>query len=203
VSEILRPRSALAEVYRVGRVGAEPPEGAGVTLCEHRPRAIVHLAGRAVNAAVRAVVGLDLPVVPNAAAGGGDVAILSLAPQRWLIVSDRHHARELETGLGPALGDGAGVLNEVTGGRTVIRIGGPRARELLAKGCPLDLHPAVFGDGRCAQSVIGPINVLLHATDGGRRLDLYVARSLAAWLWEGLSRGAAEFGYQVLPASAA
>ncbi len=201
MAEIPKRRSALSEVYRVGGFGAE---GAGVSLSEHRPRAMLHLAGPPEDPGFRAVlrdgVGVALPSAPNRVATGGGASALWLAPGRWLIVSERHAPEELEHSLSSAFAGLSGAANDVTSGRTVIRIAGPKARDLLAKGCPLDLHPGYFGAGHCAQSLMGQINVLLHAVMG-ERIDLYVTRGFAASLWHFLTEGAAEFGYEVLEAT--
>ncbi len=203
MAEIPKPRSALTEVYRIGSFGAE---GTGVSLSEHGPRAMLHLAGLPEDPRFRAVLrdgaGVALPSAPNRTATGEGVSALWLAPGRWLIVSARQAPEELENSLSSALAGQPFAANDVTSGRTVIRIAGPKARGLLAKGCPLDLHPAYFGAGHCAQSLMGQINVLLHAADGSARIDLYVTRGFAASLWDFLTEGAAEFGYEVLEATA-
>ena len=59
--------------------------------------------------------------------------------------------------LGLAGADAAAV--DVGSGYTVLEISGAQAREALARGCPLDLHPRVFKTGQCAQS---------HFQDGDR-----------------------------------
>jgi sarcosine oxidase subunit gamma len=59
-------------------------------------------------------------------------------------------------------------------GRAVLRLAGRRARDVLAKGCRLDLHPRAFRPGRCAQTVIAQVAVLLHQGDERPTYDLYV-----------------------------
>jgi sarcosine oxidase subunit gamma len=78
-----------------------------------------------------------------------------------------------------------------------MRVSGPRARELLAKGCSLDLHPRAWEPGRCAQTSIARVSVLLHALDP-EGFDLYCARSYAGSVWHWLTEAAAEYGYQVI-----
>ena len=192
-------RSALAEVYSPGTYGAATPGGPGVTLIERRGLTLIHLAARAgaasLNDAARKGVGFDLPTAPNTVIGDERVAALWLAPDRWLVVSRREEPDRLEQRLAAAVGP-AGAATDVSSGRTVVRIDGPNARDLLAKGCPLDLHPRAFTPGRCAQSLIAQVNVLLHAVDESR-VDLYVARGFGLYLWEWLTDAAGEFGFRV------
>ena len=72
---------------------------------------------------------------------------------------------------------------------------------MLAKGCPLDLHPRAFTPGSCAQSLLAKADVLIHlrADDPrhGPTFDLYVARSFAHYLWAWLEDAGREYGVQV------
>lgn len=195
-------RSALAEVYRPDTFGARQEGGPGVTLRERRGLALVHFGGRAGDAAclgrARAALGIDLPLAPNTVARGEGLTVFWLGPARWLIESQTLASAALETRLRESVA-GAGAVNDVSGGRTIVRIGGADARVLLAKGCPLDLHPTLFKPGRCAQSVLAGAAVLLHALpDGEGFFDLYVARSYAVHLWGWLVHHAADFGGMVV-----
>lgn len=195
-------RSALAEVYRPGTYGAARAEGPGVVIAERRPLAIVHVAGPAdaVAGGLRQATGAEAPRTPDTAGEGADCTVLWLAPDRWLVVSAKRTPADLTRALETALGT-SGAVTDASSGRTAVRLSGARAPDLLAKGCPLDLHPSVFKSGHCAQSLLGPVNVLLHAVDDSR-VDLYVARAFALHLWEWLTDAAAEYGYRVEPAEA-
>ena len=73
----------------------------------------------------------------------------------------------------------------VSANRTTIRLVGPQARDVLAHGCALDLHPRVFGAGQCAQTLLARAGVLLVADDDGAFRILVrssFARYLADWL---------------------
>ena len=68
---------------------------------------------------------------------------------------------------------------------------------MLAKGCPLDLHPRVFGPGHCAQSQIARVNAIIHQRDGSPSYDIVVRRSFADYLARWLDDAAAEYGLAV------
>ena len=69
-----------------------------------------------------------------------------------------------------------------TGRRSTFGV--PRVRELLEFGCPIDLHPRVFGPGRCAQTLLARANVLIwHVADGPEdTFRLFVRPSFAAYV---------------------
>jgi sarcosine oxidase subunit gamma len=84
------------------------------------------------------------------------------------------------------------VVN-TTDARTTIRIHGTHARDILMKGCPLDLHPREFGPGQCAQTIVAKADVLIHQRDDVPTYDIYVLCSFARYLWDWLVDAAKEF----------
>jgi sarcosine oxidase subunit gamma len=151
-------------------------------------------------ARLEAELGCALPRTPNTftvAADGGKV--LWLGPDEFLAVTPDGREAGLADALRRAAGTALVAVNELGPGQTVIELSGPRAREVLAKGCPLDLHPRVFGPGRCAQSRLARALVTIaqveHAGDGPL-FDVIVRRSFADYLWRWLA-DASEFA--VLP----
>ncbi len=81
-------------------------------------------------------------------------------------------------------------------GRVIIRIEGPRARQVLAKGTPVDLHPSVFPVGQCAVTQMAHVGV--HISHPAKdAFELSVFRGFSESFWEWLTEQAEEFGYQV------
>ena len=78
---------------------------------------------------------------------------------------------------------GATVV-DVSANRTTLELRGPRARELLEFGCPIDLHPRVFGPGSCAQTLLARANVLMWfvTEDPEPIYRLFVRPSFAAYV---------------------
>jgi sarcosine oxidase, subunit gamma len=143
----------------------------------------------AARVAVESVVG-PLPLEPNTVHGGSEAAVLWLGPDEWLVVGPPDGETVLEAQLHEALGDARGsvAIVDVSANRTTLELRGPRARELLEFGCPIDLHPRVFGPARCAQTLLARANALLwHVADAPEDTWwLFVRPSfatyVAAWL---------------------
>lgn len=192
-------RSALDGVCAPGDAGANVTDNSSVTLAERRDLTMLQIAAIGNADAVlttAAGAGLVLPAAPNTTASRNGVTALWLGPGRWLAVTSQAEPAALGRRLDEAVAGRAAVF-DVSHARTVIRVSGPAARALLAKGCRLDLHPRVFCAGACAQTNIGHFTVLLHGVDDRPTVDLYVARSYAASFWEWLAEAAAEFGCRV------
>ena len=80
----------------------------------------------------------------------------------------------------------------------MINLSGENARDALAKGCTLDLHPRVFTQGQCAQTLIAGANATIHCVDAAPSLDIIVRRSFAEYLALWLHDAAQEYGAAVI-----
>ena len=206
VDQYLR-QSPLSHLGLAARAEGKRPESeravAGIVMGELRHRGIVDLRGKADEAgfaaAAKKALGFALPTEACTAAGKGDVAALWQGPDEWWIVAPEDGAGMAER-LSKALDGQHAAVTEVGESRCCIRVAGPHARDLLAKGCPLDLHPRVFGAGRCAGSMLAKAGVTLHQVsdgDEGPVFDIYVLRSFADYLWRWLEDAAQEYGMVV------
>ena len=182
----------------------DDPGDAGVVLCERRFRAKLNLRGKPLKKFLEAAtgaLGLALPKTPNTTASSGDLTALWLGPDEWLVIGPPGREGAIAEGLREALAGQHCAVTDVTEGRTVIGLAGPRARDVLMKGCPLDLHPRQFKPGDCAQSSLAKCTVILHQTadlDTGPAYDIYVERSFADYLWAWLEDAALEYGLAVV-----
>ncbi|MGB6486624.1 MAG: sarcosine oxidase subunit gamma family protein, partial [Steroidobacteraceae bacterium] len=81
----------------------------------------------------------------------------------------------------------------------ILRLAGPKVRDLLAKLIPVDTHPRAFQVGDVAQTICGYVNVTLwHLEDTAQRepaFEIWAGRSLAVSLHQAICHGAAEFGF--------
>ena len=136
---------------------------------------------------------------PNTVAVNGALLALWLGPDEWLVVTPPSAQTRLSESLEAALLGRHAAVTDVTGGQTVITLSGPRARDVLAKGCPLDLHPAVFKPGHCAQTLVAKANVTIRCVDDSPSFELIVRRSFAEYTALWLHDAALEYGPSVVP----
>lgn len=102
--------------------------------------------------AVQTVLGASLPVKPNTVAQAHQCDALWLGPDEWLIRSSEPRAPVLEAKFGAAFAGVFASAVDVGSGYTVLEASGQKVREVIARGCPLDLHPKMLTRGQCAQS---------------------------------------------------
>lgn len=151
----------------------------------------VHPGSPAVARVERAL-GLPVPH-PNQVSGDEQDAVLWLGPDEWLVVAAPDRAGEVLTALRGALGEALGSSVDVSANRTTLRLAGPEAREVLEKGCSLDLHPRAFGPGRCAQTLVGRTQAVLWQVGAEPDYRLLVRCSFANYLADLLLDAMLEF----------
>jgi len=100
----------------------------------------------------------------------------------------------MEARLAPLVG--LASLVDQSHGRTLLVLTGPRVRDALAKGVPIDLHPRAFRPGDAASTLIAHIPVHLWQVDDRPSYEFAIARSLAQSFWQWLTAAAAEWGLQ-------
>ncbi|QKZ23406.1 sarcosine oxidase subunit gamma [Streptomyces chartreusis] len=144
--------------------------------------------------AVGLALDLQLPLQPNTVVRTGELTALWLGPDEWLLIGPPGGEDELEGRIREAAGDEPVSVIDVSAQRTTLLVTGPRARDLLAHGCPLDLHPRSFGSGRCAQTTLGRTQVVLVARDEPRAgIWVLVRSSFAGYLADWLLDAATEY----------
>ena len=131
---------------------------------------------------------------PNTTAENGDLAALWLGPDEWLVLTAPDSAASTKEVLRDALSGRFAAVTDVSGGQTVISLIGRHARDVLAKGCTLDLHPRAFGVGQCAQSHLAKALVTIRQVGDEPSFEVIVRRSFAEYLALWVRDAALEYG---------
>lgn len=192
-------RFAWAGIASAGRVGKSGAAGVVATLRDNYGLAtLIATAGgeAALAKAVKAETGLDLPARPVVHAAGARAAIWA-GPGQWLLRA------ETQTGFSALLAALApfGAVSDQSQARAGFGVSGPHARDALAKGCMIDLHPKAFPVGATALTSIAHMAVQIWRGEDdaqGATFELLVARSMAGSFWSWFSSSAAEFGCEVV-----
>jgi len=134
---------------------------------------------------VAQVLGVPVPQEACTAVTAGEVSVLWLGPDEWLVVAPAGRTDLLDALETAVAGQGAVV--DVSAQRTTISLSGPRARDLLAHGCSADLHPRVAGRGTCLQTLLALTGVVLVVRDDAASSFWLLVRSsfaryLADWI---------------------
>ncbi len=205
---ILEP--ALAELA-VGNAAASSGANS-LQLAEAPPTVKVIVRGleslEALDRVLEPVLGTRLDDCPNKVTAGQDCRVFWLRVNQWLVigepVAESDQSRDLVHSLEQALTGFDSSVVDVSDYYTVLGLTGPRARDVLMKGCPFDLHPSVFPAGAMALTRLAQADVLLYHrpthspdTDG---LDVLVRSSFAEYALRWLHDAGLEYGITIVPA---
>jgi sarcosine oxidase, subunit gamma len=180
--------------------GSPAPDGIAVSVTEIVDRGMVDLRGNPDNgpfaAAVESVLGLRLPRQPRTSSAAGDLSVLWLSVDQWLVQCPRQRSGDLARDLNQALGDTPSLVVDMSDARTILRLEGEGVRELIMKGAPVDLTAPEFGKGTVRRLRFGELAAMVHMVgEAPDVIDLFVFRSYAMFAWEWLiatGSGAAE-----------
>ena len=140
--------------------------------------------------AASGVLGTALPTEPSTCRNG----VIWFGPEEWLVTSTDRDGQALESALRDAVTPHGGAAVDVSAQRTTVRLRGTHARDVLAKGCALDLHPTAFGVGAAAQTMLGLAAVVLIPLDSkGTDYRILVRSSFAGYLADWLLDATEEF----------
>ena len=199
----LQSRSAFEDIVVPGRFGQAEGEP-GVTVTERVELGLASVEMRkgqrdALRTSVRETYGVALPEGSTVALGK-DVMFIGTGPGQWLAVSQALANEDLAADLAAKLKGLASVADQ-SSGRGTLRLSGPRARDVLAKGLAIDLDPRVFPAGSATTSTLAHMGVLVWREGDEESFDIVLFRSVAESFWRWLSASAAEYGCEVVTAS--
>jgi heterotetrameric sarcosine oxidase gamma subunit len=116
---------------------------------------------------------------------------LAVRPERWLLLS-------APTAPGAAVATwqsavrGTAAVVDLSSALTALHLAGAAVREMLARGCRLDLHPGVFAPGAAAATVIAQVAVIVAALPAA--MLLLTPASTAHYFREWLAATGRPFG---------
>ncbi|HEV7821310.1 MAG TPA: sarcosine oxidase subunit gamma family protein [Burkholderiales bacterium] len=166
---------------------------AAVMLREVTPFAMVDLrldpADNIALKAVQQLLAFELPLSPGKTSEKAQRVAWWFGPDQWLIVAPPADAQVLM----PALMEAARSAVDVSDLRAEFELAGPRAVDVLRKGCGIDLHPRAFANGDCALTSLARVRIGLRQIDERPAYRLLVERSVAPYLWAWLVDAMREF----------
>ena len=171
--------------------GQTVPRNLSISITEVTDCGMVDLRGDphdpAFAAAVNQVLGTELPRQPRTSVAAGELLVLWLSVDQWLVQCPRAEAAALARRLGDALAGVHALAVDMSDARTILRLEGEGVREVVMKGAPVDLMAAKFAGGAVRRLRLGEIAALVHLVgEDPDIIDLYIFRSHAIFAWEWL-----------------
>ena len=190
-----RPPGRTALAGKAPRT-TDAPDGArpGLVISELAHLGKLNLrGGDGIVPAVRKHTGCDQLPGNNRTVTVGDRTLVWLAPDEYLLLCEAGQEGHLHSQLMIDLASVHAATTNVTDALCAISLRGPAVRQVLAKGCAIDLHPSVFTAGMCAQTMLSHAAVTLIAGESDR-FTLICRTSFAAYVHDWLMDAGLEYG---------
>lgn len=197
--EAYMKQSALAHLGLNARSAPDGPTGVKMAEVANTGKIGLRLdaSNKKILDAAEKALGFALPIEANTVTSKGKKSALWLGPNEWLLTTDQ--PEKLQKALTKALENHHAAVYVVTDSRITISLSGKNARDVLKKGCGIDLHPKVFGPGQCAQTPLALGHALIHQVVETKKTKaatyhVTVHRSFAEYTWAWLEDAAGEYG---------
>ncbi len=120
-----------------------------------------------------------------------DTRILWNGPNTWLVMSKKESIfKDIEANCK----NQDFAVTDISHSRSVIQIKGSQAKEVLKKGCPININD--FNKNDCAGSVFNGITIVLDCVDNQPQIfNLISLRSFGESLYHHITDSSLEFGY--------
>lgn len=191
----VRENGKMAEAQLIGalahRSDLDRQPGLSITLEVVDGNGMIDLRGETGDAkfmaAAKSVIGVALPTEPRTSVSKGDVTVLWLSIDQWLVTLPRDKCAKVFAALRKKTDGLFALATDMSDARTVIRLSGDGAREVLMKGTSVDMLAPEIAGGTVRRMLFAEIAAACHVVSADPDvLDLYLFRSYADYAWEWL-----------------
>jgi len=134
---------------------------------------------------------LDLPLENPKVTANKETRILWNAPRTWLIISSK---KNIISNIKDKCDHENFAVTDISHSRAVIQIKGLQAKEVLKKGCPININEIQVNN--CAGTVFNGITVVVDFVNNNPdTFNLLALRSFSETFYHHITDAALEFGY--------
>ena len=164
----------------------------GITITRQPLRGMITLRGDFADTdfknAVTGLMGVDIPGIRAMQHSGGR-SVAWMSPDELMLMLPYGDVTATLTTIAKALGSQHHLAADVSDARVIFALKGPGAREVLAKGAPVDLSPAAFGSGEIRRTRLGQVACAFWMTDEDA-FEIMAFASVAEFVAEWLNTAA-------------
>lgn len=190
--------SHLESVCQAGTYGISESSEL-ITIKECRPRMLLQISGwqhsfQSVCETLQSLLGIKIPIDLAMANSEKNISVFRVAPERlWLVLDQESELIEKINGWRAGK---ACVLTDIAHSRTIIRVAGERAKDVICRALPVNIDASVFPPGSIVQSFMLHIPVLIHhlSNENKTAYEIYLTNDYAISFWEWLVETAEQFG---------
>ena len=192
-STILKGRSALhglAATMLPNPNGGEP----GLVFYEMANLGKLNMrADKSAGKIVKSVTGCMFPPSANKFTTAGERHVVWLGPDEFMIICEAGKDEELARSIHASFGIRHAAVTNITDALAAFHLKGAAVRQVLAKGCALDLHQNSFASGDAAQSLLShaAVTIMAFAND---EFIVICRTSFASYLHDWICDASIQYG---------
>jgi sarcosine oxidase subunit gamma len=143
-------------------------------------------------AELRAIAGFQLDLPINRCNRSGARLSARLGPDEWMLLAPEREAGEIQRDVERGLESHVNSLVDIGHRNLSFEVSGPRARDIINGGCPLDLRDGEFAAGAATRTVMGKAEIILMRPAADDTFRIECARSYAPYVQDCLHEIAAD-----------
>ena len=152
---------------------------------------IFHYKSSKINLSNIRIENLEFPSQNSTVISNKDTRILWNSPNAWLIISEK---KDFINIIKEKCKDEDFAITDISHSRAAIKIKGLNVKEVIKKGCPINLNE--FKKNNCAGTVFHGINIIIDSINNNSdTYNLLTLRSFGESLYHHITDAALEFGY--------
>tara|TARA_B100000989_G_C19452862_1_gene432593 strand:+ start:452 stop:1066 length:615 start_codon:yes stop_codon:yes gene_type:complete len=190
---ILPGRSAL---HRKATTILPNPNGGkpGLVFCEMAHLGKLNLrADKTAAKMIKSITGCTFPPAANKFNTAGERHAVWLGPDEFMIICEAGKDEELAISIHASFGSRHAAVTNITDALAALHLKGAAVRQVLAKGCALDLHQNSFTSGDAAQTLLSHAAVTIMALANDEFIVI-CRTSFASYLHDWILDAALEYG---------
>ena len=190
---ILPGRSALhgkSAIMLANPKGGKP----GLVFCEMVHLGKLNMRGdRSAGKMIKSITGCAFPPTANKFTTAGERHVVWLGPDEFMVICEAGKDEELASAIHASFGNRHAAVTNITDALVAFHLKGVAVRQVLAKGCALDLHQNSFASGDAAQTLLSHAAVTIMALANDEFIVI-CRTSFASYLHDWIVDAALEYG---------
>ena len=166
----------------------------GLVFCEMAHLGKINMrADKSASKVVKSITGCAFPPAANKFTTAGERHVVWLGPDEFMIICEAGKDEELTNAIHASFESRHMAVTNITDALAAFHLKGDAVRQVLAKGCSLDLYHKSFPSGDVAQTLLSHAAVTIMAL-ADHEFILICRSSFASYLHDWLCDAALEYG---------
>ena len=150
--------------------------------------------GDSLKSGLRALLNIDLPVIPMTSVQSGCSNVWWIGPSEWILIGPTSQFKDIEENLRRQLKEEFAVV-DVSGGFVLLGLEGIEAEAVIRKSSPYNVNAENFPIGKVVGTRFGKTQVTLRRFKDG--FQILCRSSFSDYLWAWLRDASREFGLEI------